>query len=148
SVYARKPRDAILLTYLVMIAYLLISLLMLVPMGYLQPDRLPGTSIVADNGWRDTPFHVLEGFSTGNPVIMLLDLREEWDTGTPLAEALPQRLRSYAVFHMLIAIACGTWAVGGMRSAAWVAPRPRDPDATSSSWRRWRLIRPSLGKNP
>lgn len=143
SVYARKPRDAILLTYLFVIAYLMVSLLSLGPISYL---KTPGQGQSIDGLLPELTVALLESFNTGNPVIMLFYLRAAVDTGTPLSEALPEVFRSYAIFHVLVSLICIAWAVCRMRGAAWVLPRP-ERERGRFGWRWWPRFRPALGNN-
>jgi ABC-type transport system involved in multi-copper enzyme maturation permease subunit len=139
SVYARKPRDAILMSYLFVIAYLLVSLLARVPFAMLTNWR---TALnLGGIQW------LVEAFGAGNPIIMLGQLREEWMKGTPVAEVVPPLLIGYTIFHLLIVLICATWAVLRMRAAAWV--RPGSEGAVVASHRRWwRFVPHSPGREP
>lgn len=158
SVYAGKPRDAILITYLVVVAYLMVSLLLQVPLAYLKtpPPRVRATVWSGMAATIPTSPELaflqqlsasaVERFNAGNPMVMLAELRAEWSRGTPIALVVPRLLRSYAVFHGLIAAICIAVAVWRLRAAAW--PKPQTRSATNARMRGWRLFHPSPGRSP
>lgn len=75
---------------------------------------------------------ILQRFTAGNLFIMLKELRETWNAGTPLATAVPAFLKKYAFFHGLVAFYCIVFSVLQMRKMALAAaplppPRPEQP---------------------
>jgi ABC-type transport system involved in multi-copper enzyme maturation permease subunit len=145
SVYARKARDAIVLTYLVVVAYLCLSGLSL----YLL--RNPG---IANWGltFGSASFTVqtlVEGFNAGNLIVAWYKLGMGVTMGQRLADLLPGLLRDYAVFHGLLAVACTAWAIARLRLVALkqhegkAKTKPRD----AQLWPRPRVgLRPMMWK--
>src|SRR5262249_48024586 len=112
SVYARKPRDAIVFTYLLVVAYVLVSLFSLVPMWILQaPTRRTSAGELTEY-----TLAVLELLQTGNPLLMLFELRAAIAAGVPLADVLAGRLLGYALWHGLIGSVCVVWSVLRLRA--------------------------------
>jgi ABC-type transport system involved in multi-copper enzyme maturation permease subunit len=125
SVLMRKPRDAITVTYLGGIAYLLLSLV-----GHflvvLDPFRIGFSSWGID--WQGrTPWNwglqfsvsdLAEWFANGNIILTLMRLSSGVRGGRVLDDTLPAVLRSYLLFHALVAGVCATWAVLRLRAVA------------------------------
>jgi ABC-type Na+ efflux pump permease subunit len=110
SVYARKPRTAIIMTYLEVAAYLLLSTLIpfMLSLTPVLVWRLPGFNglLVVDLfTWMDA----------GNPITVLIEQGRDMAAGVPLADSLPGRLRDYALFHLLLALGCIAWASARLR---------------------------------
>jgi ABC-type transport system involved in multi-copper enzyme maturation permease subunit len=157
SVYGRKPREAILLTYLTLGGYLILSLLLLVPIDYVQGPQAIKT------GWLPEPPTLLEriarpfvswmeNFNTGNPIIMLATLKNDWQAGTPMKVALANSLESYTEIHLVFGSLCIAIAVWRMRRSMWDDGLNKAGEGPlwrllSMNWR-FQLIRPSLGKSP
>jgi ABC-type transport system involved in multi-copper enzyme maturation permease subunit len=102
SVYVRKPRDAIILTYLGVAAYLGVTSLAnqaLFGLGL-------GKGLLADV------------VNSGNLLSIFARLREAVAAGTDLATEIPGLLRNYALFHGSVALACIVWAVLRVRAVA------------------------------
>jgi ABC-type transport system involved in multi-copper enzyme maturation permease subunit len=110
SVYTKKPRDAIVLTYLMVAAYLGISGM---SRWLIATPRLGPTPIIPEN-WDD----LLEWFSAGNLFVLVHKLREAQAKGMLLTNVLPGLLGNYALVHGLIAILTTTRAVVRLRSVA------------------------------
>jgi ABC-type transport system involved in multi-copper enzyme maturation permease subunit len=130
SVHARKPRDAILMTYLVLMVFAVVSVLC---------SNLKRESML---GWR-----WLAWLADGNILIVLHhvydDSKREWVRDSNLSQVvskLPPVLLHYAVFHGTLALVSVTGATLWLRRAAWPRHRP-----SGTGWfRRLRLPRPAL----
>jgi ABC-type transport system involved in multi-copper enzyme maturation permease subunit len=116
SVYAKKPRDAIILTYLAAVAYLGISTFALA----LQISGTVWSYAV------DLPFglgsftvgNVVEKLNVGNIFYCYGKLSQALMNRQSLADALPGILGSYALFHGLVTVICSVWAVLRLRAVA------------------------------
>jgi ABC-type transport system involved in multi-copper enzyme maturation permease subunit len=121
SVYARRPRQAILRTYLLGLAYLLLSgasWLLLIP--WLRLANFPSTE-----AWQ-SPMElrdVVDWFNIGNPLAAVVQLLAHIHAGRKLDDLLTALLRDYAWFHGLLALVCCIWAVRVFRRQAL---RPED----------------------
>src|SRR5262249_52338289 len=121
SVWARKPRDAIVLTYLTAAAYLLLSglswILLLPPLG------------LAGFPWIDWFPVTIEDFvrwtNAGNIFSAVFRLVINVATGTRIDDILRELLQEYAVFHGLVAVLCAGWAVARLRVLAAVESQSR-----------------------
>jgi ABC-type transport system involved in multi-copper enzyme maturation permease subunit len=115
SVYARKPRDAILLSYLAVAAYL--------ALGYLGHYFVQGSPSIAKVSltWGANPLtveDVVEGFNAGNLPKVLSDLNDDLASGKTLAAVVPGMFRGYLICHGLVALVCAAWAVARVRAIA------------------------------
>jgi ABC-type transport system involved in multi-copper enzyme maturation permease subunit len=111
SVYCRRAYIAILLTFLELAAYLIVSYLvsrLLVGTG-LGVRRIPGLGGV-------TVGNALGWIGAGNPLTLLLDLASDALAGLPIGIAFVWRLGEYAAFHGLLALICVTWASARLRA--------------------------------
>jgi ABC-type transport system involved in multi-copper enzyme maturation permease subunit len=132
SVYVRKPRDAIVLTYLGAAAYLAVTLL---------AEQALAAAKLSKTGLADC-------VTAGNLFSALAHLREAVAAGTDLATVIPGLLRNYALFHGAVALACIAWAIVRLRALGLrqqlQAPRK---GATPGRWGRPRVGRlPMLWK--
>jgi ABC-type transport system involved in multi-copper enzyme maturation permease subunit len=126
SVYVRKPRDAILLTYLGAAAYLGVTWLA----GRALADlKLTGTGLA-------------NFVNAGNLIAVLEQLRDAVAGGKDLAAEIPDLLRNYALFHVTVALVCIVWAVLRIRAVGLRQrlERPRKR-ATPGRWGRPRVGR-------
>jgi ABC-type transport system involved in multi-copper enzyme maturation permease subunit len=117
SVYARKPRNAILLTYLIVFGYLGI--------GYLgeayvsSPAAATRMAMAATGGPVPWTFEdLIDLFNLGNLPVVLRQLEQTWTAGKALSTILPTMLRNYALFHGILAVVCTGWAVARVRAVA------------------------------
>src|SRR5262249_3002588 len=116
SVLCKKARNAIVLTYLLFLAYHALSAagwLLLIPLR--GPWRLPSVAEML------APLPVAEfvaAINSGNIASTLGQLARAVRLGGRLDLVLPELLRDYVVFHGLAALACGTWAVLRLRALA------------------------------
>jgi ABC-type transport system involved in multi-copper enzyme maturation permease subunit len=139
SVYARRVRDAMMLTYLVTAVYLLFSALTRVPAIvplWSYSFRLGPMEFVASD--------LLWWFDAGNPFLQALVLTSSkvlW--GAPLLTTLRGQLWDYGVFHGSVALLCTIWASLRLRAVYRKQSEVKD----RSSQRRWRF-RPAVGGSP
>src|SRR5262249_51887803 len=114
SLQARKPRQAIVRTYLMAAGYLVVSgasWLLLLP-------RLGLATFPSTDRWTSpvTLTDVVLLLNAGNPVAVAIRCVEEVRTGQTLDVVLPALLRSYAWFHGLVAVGCCVWASWRLRA--------------------------------
>lgn len=104
SVYARRTRDAILYTYLELVAYLLITTW--------EPFLAPRiTALPVPLGVVEfTLGQVLYVLALGNPLVMLARCLLPLGMGGQLYDILPGLLASYALFHGLLTLVLAAWA--------------------------------------
>jgi ABC-type transport system involved in multi-copper enzyme maturation permease subunit len=113
SVYARKARTAIVLTYALMAIYFACSGLALAVLSWypaIASLSLPFASV---------PFtiqNLMGALNAGNPLVVLSELERALSSGQPLADVVPGLLRSYVLFHGLVAVSCSAWAVLRLRA--------------------------------
>ena len=124
SVSCRKTRDAVVLTYLAGVAFLVVTGLI-----WCIPDLI-------------LPAKISEWITGGNPVVTIFNLRQEILKKTTLQVALPGPLGPFLSTHVLIAVLCLLGALLRLRALALQeapirAPRPRS-----------RSSRPRLGQRP
>jgi ABC-type transport system involved in multi-copper enzyme maturation permease subunit len=116
SVWYKRPRDAIVMTYLTGATYLLLSLglwiLTVVPLGIASwPSTSTWTSPI-------TLGEIAEWLNSGNIVTAISLLAYRLSGHRYLEETLPEALRGYAIFHALIFVVCAGWAVLRLRVVA------------------------------
>ncbi len=145
SVLSRRSRDAIIISYLGAVAYLGISglsrTLLLSQFGLAD---LPSTE-----SWTSpvTVRDLVEWLCAGNPFVAVYHI---FGGGggpglTRPDEVLPEVLRNYAIFHLLVAGVCATLAVVRLRPVA--LKQTYDKQQKGSLLGRWRL-RPAVGDFP
>jgi ABC-type transport system involved in multi-copper enzyme maturation permease subunit len=134
SVYTKKPRDAIVLTYLIVAAYLGFSAM---SRWLIAKPRIGAAPIIPET-WSD----LLEWFSSGNLFVIVHKLREAQGTGLLLQNVLPTLLGNYALVHGLLALTFVFWAVVRLRVVAQneIIRRPRKNLRRLWSWR-WLPVR-------
>jgi ABC-type transport system involved in multi-copper enzyme maturation permease subunit len=139
SVYARRSRDAILSTYLVLIAYLLLSgLSTYLPVAVvmwqveLGPCRI---SVGACVDW----------FQAANPILQLYQLARNVAGGAQFPDVLPGLLRDYAVAHGCLIVLFTAWASLRLRA---VFVKQASGEARRPSAGRWVPSRPRVGDRP
>lgn len=139
SVYARKTRDAIVLAYLIVAAYLGLSTASLL---ILHSAAVSGFALTSGSEpW--TVGDLVTAFNAGNFGSAYYFLYEAMDKGQALAAVLPGVLRDYAIFHGAVFFLCTTWAVLRMRA---VALRQLHGRAVKEHRRTW--IKPKVGTQP
>jgi len=114
STYFKKPRDAIALTYLGMVAYLTTSFLLL-----LWQASSPGAmSTAVWFGFSPlTLGDLVNAFNAGNLLLVLGKLGDAGARGT-LATDVPALLWQYAWFHGTVAVGLTVWSVARLRAVA------------------------------
>ena len=136
STLFQKPRDAIGVTYLILIAYLAIAT----------------TSMAMDKGgatnwklWEEGPKwgDVSQVLNAGNPIAAIVDVERAMDKAS-LGADLPGIVQRYALFHGLISAICIAWSIYRLRS---VALRQTVGGKTARlAW--WERYRPPIGELP
>jgi ABC-type transport system involved in multi-copper enzyme maturation permease subunit len=113
SVYSRKARTAIILTYALIAIYFTCSGLVLVLLtAYPTAAGFP-------LGFGANPITVrdlADGLNAGNPLSALFELGEALSGGQSLANVLPGMLRNYALFHGVLGLVSSAWAVLRLRA--------------------------------
>lgn len=136
SVYTKRPRDAIVLTYLAVVAYLGLSGL---SYWLIATPRVGGAPIVPES-WSD----LVDWFSSGNLLVVVHKLREAQAKGLLLEQILPGLMGNYALVHGLLALGTTLLAVVRLRDVAMVESQVR----RRQIWRcRW-VPRPSVRGRP
>lgn len=142
SVLMKRPRDAIISTYLMACGYLMLSglswLLLLHPSVANFPSMESWASPI-------TVDDLVRFFNAGNLIAAFYQLAFAVARGGRLEQVLPALLRDYAIFHGLVAIGCCTWAVLRLRSIALQQSQGK-PNKLAVRTRFWR--RPEIGQNP
>ncbi len=116
SVLRRRARDAIVITYLAAIGYVIVASLALAVPPLLSAYRAQSaTPPWALDDWTRWAVEVL---NYGNPIAGLIDVMRTIGTGGLLADTLTDVLQRYALFHGTVAVGCVVWAVVRLRSAA------------------------------
>ncbi|HEV3117982.1 MAG TPA: ABC transporter permease subunit, partial [Gemmataceae bacterium] len=114
SIYLKKPRDAILLTYLVMMAYFGCSGLSAVLLSYPSIAGIGVGTGPSAISLKD----LIQWFNAGNIAFALFTLRDAFRGNVPLTSVLPGLLRNYAIFHCAAAMICTVVAVARLRVVA------------------------------
>jgi ABC-type transport system involved in multi-copper enzyme maturation permease subunit len=147
SVYAKKPRDAIVLTYLGALAYLVIS-----GMTNFLRAPVPGFSAIWSFGI-PLPFDLgtptvgdaVEALNAGNIFYLYAKLSLALSTRSSFADELLGLLRNYAVFHLAVALGCAALGVWKLRAVALQQTYGKPQKVALRV--RW-LGRPACGKYP
>jgi ABC-type transport system involved in multi-copper enzyme maturation permease subunit len=139
STLVRRARDAIILTYLTVPAYLIasgLSLLLLSPPGWAS---FPSTA-----SWQSpvTLGHVVEWLNAGNLVYAFVQVAGAYGTAS-LGGVLAGALGRYAVFHGLVVVGCCAVAVLRLRRTALADEVVRRPKKGAAGPRR-----PAVGSRP
>jgi ABC-type transport system involved in multi-copper enzyme maturation permease subunit len=118
SVYAKKPRDAIILTYLGALAYLGLSSICMI-------FRAPGFTAIWSFGlpmpfdWGTlTVGDIVETLNAGNIFVLYGKLSMALATRSNFADELLGLLRNYTVFHGAVALGCAALGVWKLRAVA------------------------------
>lgn len=140
SVYARRLATAVILAYLVLFGYFGLSSAglglyeMLTDRDVIQVVQFVGLDPMVLRAW---VLKITEVVGAGNFVVFFHRLALGWRPGVPLIAILPGLLRDYAVFHLLVSLLCGGWAVARVRV---VARLQAEGEARRERWwvRLWR----------
>lgn len=142
SALAKRPRDAIALTYLGAAAYLILSgasWALLLPTGL--------ATITWTVPWLGpvTITDFAHALSIGNIVAVCFQLAYQVAMGKNIADSLPAVLRDYALFHGCVALVCTGWAVVRLRA---LALKHSYGKAQKIGWQAHFWGRPTLGTRP
>ncbi len=142
SVYARRPRNAIMLTYLTMLAYVCVS-----GMASILTNSFP--SAVAFPLWFGanplTLNDVVEAVSVANPFVIVVRMESVFSGGQPLAKFVEEAFREYALFYGVVTLVCTVWSVLRLRAVALrQASGPARAIARRGRWRE----RPPVSDRP
>jgi ABC-type transport system involved in multi-copper enzyme maturation permease subunit len=173
SVYSKKARDAIVLSYLALLAYVMLSFLIFAAIESSRPAPRagfmpwgPGGGFIMAPPPPPTPGPweiALEPLLAGNPFVLVMRLRESWNNQIPLSTVLPDLLGKYALFHGALALISVTWAVRRLRIVALglgasnrtVAVKRRSfaritgiSSRMGGLWPSFHWLRPRLGRSP
>jgi ABC-type transport system involved in multi-copper enzyme maturation permease subunit len=143
SAYSKKPRDAIVVTYVGAVAYMVVSgiswLLLIPTMGIASwPSTATWTS----------PFTLEDAvyaFNAGNPVSGLVQIGHALDTRLNMEGVLASQVWGYAVFHGLVILFCCLWSVFRLRA---IVLKESYGKAQRVPWRRRFLPRLAVGNHP
>ncbi len=148
SLYARKPGYAILRTYLIALAYLVLSgLSWLLLLPALDLATFPST-----DDWTSPIMleDLVEWLNVGNIGSAVMQLVHEVEKGRRLDLLLPQLLGKYAWFHGLITVGCCVWTMVRLRSHVLQSSKVLPEEsrvrvrAKRSPWRLRRAVRMRL----
>ncbi len=143
SALTRRARDAIVLTYLALPTYLLLS-------GLASSWLLVHPEFAASDEGPATLGNLIEGFSSGNIILALLRagqvLSQPYD---PEGQGVWDVVREYAVFHGYLTLGCIGGALVLLRRQALREASLTDSWAALWSWRRaFRLSRRRVSDQP
>jgi ABC-type transport system involved in multi-copper enzyme maturation permease subunit len=115
SVYNQKPRNAIVLTYLTMAAYLAVSGVL--SLAQIAVPELMGQPLT----WGEDAITIqdlVDWISVANPFVTLPKVMYILSGRTALADVVPELLRTYAIFYGVVTVICTSWAVLRLRMVA------------------------------
>lgn len=115
SVYARKPRNAIMQTYLVMVAYLCVT-----GLAFVMLEAFPQTKGQAiwfgDNPI--TSMDVADFVGIANPFLFALRFGKVVSPGLGGRDLMIQLFLEYGLFYTVMSLVCTSWAVLRLRAVA------------------------------
>ena len=141
SVTCKKPRDAIALAYMAVVAYYAVSVVLLLAVTF---DRTLAAQPIWFGDDPPTFMEAVDIYNTGNLVSLLAAVTSA-GSGGGLAMALPLLIGHYALFHGLLAVGCTALAIARLRRVA-LAQAGGTASKGRSKFRLWR--RPRVGMNP
>jgi ABC-type transport system involved in multi-copper enzyme maturation permease subunit len=133
SVYCKRPRDAIVLTYLLVLLYPALALSAWGIVSSYKIANVPLVPVVTSDQMdaltdgdriyvKDVPVPTLGdatgAVNSGNLVYVLIQVGQALDRNKPLSDVLPDLLRNFAIFHGLLALIAAGWAVARLRAVA------------------------------
>jgi ABC-type transport system involved in multi-copper enzyme maturation permease subunit len=149
SVLCRRARDAIILSYVVVIAYSLLGCAAWLGMVALtRPDRWPGLADFPSADGRTSPVtlgDVIDGFNAGNIPCAALQVWHGAKASAVFQQDLPGKLGRYAAFHVGVGLACLAWGMLRLRTGAL---REAAKSSRNVGVLGWLLRRPSVGRFP
>jgi ABC-type transport system involved in multi-copper enzyme maturation permease subunit len=142
SVYARKPREAVVRTYLVVAGYLILSTAVQMLLGYFPALR----NLPSVGRWTSpvTLQDLADWFSGGNAFAAFFYILQAVEGGTRLDQIVPTMLRQYTIIHLLVAISCTGWAVLRLRPVA----RKQAEHGRPRFFGLVGMVRPPVGRHP
>lgn len=139
SVYARRSREAILYTYLQMLAYLALTIASL-----LLPVPPAGTPEPLYSLWFLLG-RFLDFLDDASPITALRRILMGIGSGQSLSDLLQTVLRDYITLHLLISAALVTWAILRLRG---VYLRQANGETKTEQRKGWLRRRPRVGTHP
>jgi ABC-type transport system involved in multi-copper enzyme maturation permease subunit len=145
STLFKKPRDAISVTYLFLLAYGSVASIAL--SCYWHPQALTPIWFGADP---PTVRDAIMALNAGNPIAAIAQVAKAIDgrnfAGAPtnLGAELPGILRRYAWFHLVLAAICITWSILRVRAVAL----KQTSAGTTMALRWYSYLRPRVGRFP
>ncbi len=143
STLFQKPRDAISLTYLMLVAYVSVATIAMVML--LSGHRWMSAPIwFGANPW--TVGDAVRWFNAGNPLGAIFEISSAIGGrgGASLATQLPAILERYAWFHVTLAVICVCWSIARVRAIAL----KQTSAGTTAKTRWWHRLRPAVGSYP
>ena len=136
STLFQKPRDAIGMTYLLIITYVALGALF----------KSMAASLKAEPIW-DIPYSpTWDGLSdvvnAGNPLTAVIDLVVAMERGT-LVTTVPEVLTHFVWFHVVLTLTCIVWSITRLRA---VALKTTAGGKTQNILARWQRHRPPVGE--
>jgi ABC-type transport system involved in multi-copper enzyme maturation permease subunit len=149
SVYARKVKQAIEMTYRALFAYYFLS----GASWLLLHPRLQLADFPSMFGWTSpvTVTTLVQWFNSGNLLAVLVQFAHEIDGGAELPDVLPSYLGKYVLFHSLVVLLCGRVAVVRLRPVSREqaeGPAPASQPVAADEAAPARPDRPPLGDRP
>jgi ABC-type transport system involved in multi-copper enzyme maturation permease subunit len=139
SVLFKKPRDAISLTYLMLVAYGAMGVFVLIL-------RNTGHWLLNIPVWFNdaaTIGDLMTAFNAGNPIAVIWEIMMAIRM-MGLSRVLPDVLTRYAWFHLTVTVICITWSIVRLRSIAL-----KQSSGGSTAKLRWyQKLRPRIGNQP
>jgi ABC-type transport system involved in multi-copper enzyme maturation permease subunit len=138
STLFQKPRDAIGMTYLLMITYVALGALfksMATPLG-----KEPIWNIPFSPTWDG----LSEVVNAGNPLAAIFDIQFAMRQGT-LATKIPELLTNFVWFHVVLTLICISWSIMRLRAIALKTPSGAKMPKILGWWQRYR---PPIGELP
>jgi ABC-type transport system involved in multi-copper enzyme maturation permease subunit len=150
SVLCRRARDAIILTYVVVIGYSLLGCASWLGMEVLSgPNYWPGLAdFPSTDKWASpaTLGDLVDGFNAGNVPCAALRVWRGARAGAVFQQDLPGKLGRYAALHVGVGLACLGWSMVRLRGRAL---GEATTEAPKQSGLIGRLIRrPAVGRFP
>jgi ABC-type transport system involved in multi-copper enzyme maturation permease subunit len=143
STLMKKPRDAISVTYLFLLAYGSVATVPLI---------IPGTWVMMPIWFGENPptlRDAIQVLNAGNPIAAIRDVIVAIEGGnrgarTNLAAELPGILTRYTWFHLALSAFCIAWSILRVRAIAL----KQTPAGTTMTMRWWEHLRPRVGGFP
>jgi len=115
SVYARKPRNAIVLTYMTMFGYFALSLVLFIMLSLFPTFAGFPLWFTEDPA---TAKEFVEAVGVANPIIAIYRLESVFGRGQALADIVDVVFRDFAIFYGALTLVCTVWSVARVRAVA------------------------------